>query len=313
MSKDGALKQITSLMGQYQISVDEIIAFQKNHGRLNEASQGIVMRVLAYLGGLLIFAGVGIYVEMIWDGLPPLSRVLVTYGPGLIALVIGLICERDRRFVKAATPLFLMSGFLQPAGILVFLNEYVPGDDPMLGVMFTFGVLTLQNLVVFAKVRKTTLLFLTLAFGFILAGATMHWMEFDEDINWVILGTSIFCTMTRIDRTSHRGFVPFGYFVACCALLFSVFDILDDGPLDILLIGLAAGLMYLSTVLNSRTILVMSVIGFLGYLAYYTDEYFQDMVGWPVALILIGFIMIGLSSFAYKLGRRMKMHQDIRA
>ena len=314
MSKSNALKQISALMTQYGINADEIIAYHKNNADPQARSSGIVMQVLAYLGGTLIFAGVGIYVHMIWDNLPSLSRVLITFGPGIIALILGILCSKDRRYIKAAASLFLISAFLQPSGILVYMHEYLEGDDEALALIFCFGVMAIQYGVLFTQLKRAALLFFTVIFGFLTAAWVFHWLDMDGDLNAVICGFSLICILSRIDRTVYRSFVPFGYFIGCSVLLIGAYELLDHStPFDFGLIGLTAGMMYCSTILNSRTMLVMSVIGFLCYLGYYTDEYFEDMVGWPVALIIIGFIMIGLSAFALRLGQRIKQHHDIRA
>ena len=43
----------------------------------------------------------------------------------------------------------------------------------------------------------------------------------------------------------------------------------------------------------------------LAYLGYYTREYFADVLGWPVALILFGLVLLALSGYAFKLGQGM--------
>lgn len=313
MSKENALKQISALMTQYGIAIDEVLAYNKNNADPHGQSSGIIMQVLTYLGGTLIFAGVGIYVHMIWEDLPSLSRVAITFGPGIIALILGILCSKDRRYIKAAAPLFLISAFLQPSGILVYMSEYLEGDDEALALIFCFGIMAIQYGVLFTQLKRAALLFFTVTFGFLTAAWSLQWLEMDGDLNATICGFSLICILSRIDRTPYRAFVPFGYFIGCLALLFGAFELVENmAPFDFGLIGLTAGMMYCSTTLNSRTMLVMSVIGFLGYLGYYTGEYFEDIVGWPVALIIVGFVMIGLSAFALRLGQRIKQHHDIR-
>ena len=70
------------------------------------------------------------------------------------------------------------------------------------------------------------------------------------------------------------------------------------------MIGYGAGLMYLSVVIASRTLLFVSVITLLGYLVSFTKTYFADAVGWPIALIGLGLALILISSYAVKLGQK---------
>ena len=44
----------------------------------------------------------------------------------------------------------------------------------------------------------------------------------------------------------------------------------------------------------------------IGYLGYFTAEYFFDLVAWPIAVIMMGFVMIGLSRYAVKLSAEIK-------
>ena len=39
-------------------------------------------------------------------------------------------------------------------------------------------------------------------------------------------------------------------------------------------------------------------------MSYFAFEYFADVIGWPVALIILGLCMMGLSAYAVKLGRK---------
>ncbi|MEE8084940.1 MAG: hypothetical protein V3T46_06960, partial [Alphaproteobacteria bacterium] len=54
-----------------------------------------------------------------------------------------------------------------------------------------------------------------------------------------------------------------------------------------------------------RAMLVVAVFGLIGYLSYFTYQYFANVIGWPVALIVMGLVMIGVSAYAFKLGRGM--------
>ena len=51
---------------------------------------------------------------------------------------------------------------------------------------------------------------------------------------------------------------------------------------------MCVGLIALSIRVASRALLFVSVVGLLAYLSYFAYEYFADVVGWPIALILAG-------------------------
>ena len=68
---------------------------------------------------------------------------------------------------------------------------------------------------------------------------------------------------------------------------------------------LAFGGLALSVViLKSRIALTISTLAVISYVVYLTREYFADSIGWPVALIILGFIVIGLGYLSVNLNRR---------
>jgi hypothetical protein len=56
-------------------------------------------------------------------------------------------------------------------------------------------------------------------------------------------------------------------------------------------------------VLHSRTLLFVATIAILAYTAWFTGQYFADSIGWPLALIVFGMLMIGLSALAFRIDR----------
>ena len=74
-------------------------------------------------------------------------------------------------------------------------------------------------------------------------------------------------------------------------------------PCEILFLAAAAGFVYLSVVVHSRTLLVVSTLGILAYTGWFTGEHFADSIGWPLALIAFGIFMIGLSALAFRIDR----------
>jgi hypothetical protein len=63
-------------------------------------------------------------------------------------------------------------------------------------------------------------------------------------------------------------------------------------------------MVYLSIRVSSRTLLTVSVVSLLSYLCEFTYKYFANTTAWPLAMIVMGLVMIGLSSYAIKLGQR---------
>jgi hypothetical protein len=135
----------------------------------------------------------------------------------------------------------------------------------------------------------------------------MDQVEMDDDYISFALGLSGLFITHALNKTRHRPLVPFFYFTFGWAMAGGAFAILKDfKPFDFALIGVAAFMIYASVLAESRAFLVASVIAMLAYIGYFTNEYFANMVGWPIALIVMGLVMVGLSAYAVNLGKKIK-------
>ncbi len=303
--RQSALERIVALAESHGIAADEI-AQHMTMAKTPVRQGGIVKALLAYTGGTFIFAGLGLLVSMIWPDIGSLQRVIITLGPGMVAFVLGILAHRDARFQKGATPLFLVAAFLQPTGLFVFLDEFVPKTGaPELAALVVFGVLTLQQGMAFLQLGRASLLFLALLFWLAFIGTTMVWLRVDEDVTAITVGLSALLLSRFATMRGHHAITPFWYFIGGGVLLGGVFAAVEGGPAEIAYLGVNGFLVYLSIRLASRAMLAVSVFGLIGYLSYFTNEYFANVIGWPVAMIVMGMVMIGLSAYAFKLGQGM--------
>jgi hypothetical protein len=110
-------------------------------------------------------------------------------------------------------------------------------------------------------------------------------------------------TAVGVNRTEHRDITPMWYFFGAAAFLAGLFDLTKRTPLEIAFLGAAAGFVYLSVVVHSRTLLVVATLAILAYTGWFTGEHFADSIGWPLALIAFGIFMIGLSALAFRIDR----------
>ncbi|MFN3700753.1 MAG: hypothetical protein ACK4VI_04430 [Alphaproteobacteria bacterium] len=304
--KDLILADIVVLAKEHGITAQDIQkALLEAQSGTAEASRSTSLKtVMSYFGGIFIFVGLCTLTHMIWDDLGSATRVIISLGSGLVALVMALACLRDEKFDKATTPLLLIAAALQPTGLFVFLHEYADGDNATLAAMLVFGLMALQNGALFYRFRRTALLFLTFAFGILSSAAAMAWLTVPDDLSALALGLSGLLLSYAASRTAHGAFVPFAYFIAAFGFAYGLFKLIHDiKGLDLLLIAAAASMIYLSVRVQSRSLLVAAIIIMFGYLGYFTATYFADIISWPVALILMGFIMMGLSHYAFKLSR----------
>jgi hypothetical protein len=119
----------------------------------------------------------------------------------------------------------------------------------------------------------------------------------------LVVGGTMVLGAIGIDRTPHRDITPVWYLFGASALLFGFFDMVEKTAFEIAFVAVAAAFVYLSVVLHTRTLLFVATLAIIAYTAWYTDQHFADSVGWPIALIVFGMVMIGLSALACRIDR----------
>jgi len=306
--RQDALDRIADIVKEHDLSLRAVVERLDGTAVFSGGSRNerLIRRILAYLGAIFVLAGAVTAVNMFWDDLGSAGRVLASFGTGLVALVLAIATHRDSRYEAASTPLFLVGALFQTSGLFVFLNEYYAGGDPALGAMAVFGVMTLQSLLLFASLRRTSLVFLFVFFGFSFVASTLVWLDVDDGFASLVIGVSGLLVTWRIHATPHRAVTPLAFSVFGALTAIGAFDLVEgEFPLDFSLVGVAAALIYAGVVARSRSLLVTGVLSMLAFLGYFTNEYFADMLSWPVALVMMGLFMLGLSSYAVKLGRGM--------
>lgn len=310
LTRQDALERIALLAEEHGLSAAEIIErIEGERGSGGRGGERLIRRILAYLGSLFVLAGAVAAVDLFWDDLGSPGRVLASLGSGLVILLLAIAAWKDGRYEAAPTPLFLLSALLQTTGLFVFLEEYFSGGDPTLGAMAVFSVMTVQSVLFLVLTGRTSLAFLSVAFGFAFSASALAWLDIDAAISALVLGVSGLLVSWRVHATEHRAITPLTFFVFASLVAFGAFDLLEGAfPFDFLLVGVAAGMVYGGVLAHSRSLLVAGVLAMLGYLGYFTGEYFANLLSWPVALILMGLLMLGLSSYAVKLGRGIRSH-----
>lgn len=302
--REQALERIAEIAREHEIPASEIAEKLSPSGQVEAPPSSLLTRLFGYLGGIFVVAGLGVFIEMQWDEMNSFARIAVTLGSGIAAFVMAFVSVDDERMEKAATPLFLLAALLQPIGILVAIDEFSAGGDERHAFLLTAGILFIQQILVFAKTRRTVLLFTSLWFGSWFCGTAMDLIGLDEDLIVFTLGTSTLLVTYSIDRGPHRSITGFWYFVSSTAMLIGLFELLEDSIAEILFLGVACGVVFLSTWVRSRSLLLVATLAILSYVGYYTAQHFTNVVGWPIALIVFGLLLIGLSAFAFRIDRK---------
>jgi hypothetical protein len=299
-----AIEEIATIARQHGISSNEIASVM---GETHEASEsrwrGVLVRVLGFLGGTFVFAGIAIFIALQWDSLNSAGRVVVTFGSGTSAFALAVLSSGDARFGRATTPLFLTAAALEPTGMFVAFDEFGSGGDWRGASVVACAAVALQFGAAFRAIPRSMLLFIAMTFATLFWWTTFDLLGMNGKEVALVLGGCMLFAAVGVARTPHRDITPVWYFLGAAAFLYGFFDLVERTPFEIAFLLIAAGFVYLSTILHSRTLLAVATLAILGYTGWFTGEHFANSTGWPIALIFFGVFMIGLSAVAFRIDR----------
>lgn len=306
--RDTALQEAIALIRRYELQPEELrTAFEGGEPREpvpTHTASAVLPRAFSYIGGVFVFIGLVTFVATRWDSLDSFGRVLITLGSGFCIFISALCCCLDARATRAATPLFLVAAVLQPTGILVALEEYGRGGDPVLGLLFMYALMFVQQGGAFLRLQRTVLAFTTLVFGLGFCALAMDKLDVPPRLLGMSLGLSLACIGWGADRSRHAVLAPWAYFFGSTIFLLASHDWLDDSSLEGVFAALAAATVYLSTVARSRTLLTVGTLALCAYLGDFMWEHFENSLTAPLILILLGFMLIALGIMAVKISKR---------
>ena len=304
--RTAALEQIAALAREHRLTATDIAAAlaEQPTSEPENRARALIVRALGYLGGTFVFAGIAAFIALQWNEMNSAARVIITLGPGIAACVLAVLSSRDVRFEKAVAPLFLIAAVLEPTGLLVAFKEFGSGGDARWAALITAGVVALQFGAIFSALRQSMLLFLAVFFGTLFWLTAFDLLHMDDEIAALAIGGSLLLAAIGADRTPHRVITPSWYFFGAVGFLYGLFDLVRRTPVEILFIGVASGFVYLSAAVQSRTLLLVATAAILAYTGWFTGEHFADSLGWPLALMLFGLLMIVLSAVAFRIDRR---------
>ncbi|TMQ74386.1 hypothetical protein ACCUM_1691 [Candidatus Accumulibacter phosphatis] len=84
-----------------------------------------------------------------------------------------------------------------------------------------------------------------------------------------------------------------------------LFDLVYKTAVEPAFFAVTASMLYACILLQSRALLLTTVIAMLSYIGYFTTQHFVDSLGWPISLVLMGVAFMGVSALAMRVKRQM--------
>ncbi|MGB4058379.1 MAG: hypothetical protein WBK77_09885 [Alphaproteobacteria bacterium] len=260
------LQEIARLMEAHNLSPSDIKKIRKKETGKGYSKGELILRLFAYLGGTLIFVGLGIFTQTIWNDIGSLPRVIITFGSGFTAYLCALFFSFDARLSKVATPAFLVAFLLQPVGLFVLLKEYFPGDNAALGSMIVFGLLAIQQALTFSKFRLPSLLLYSLLYFIGFIGGFVEYFDFDRGFASLLFG--IFLLGVTIDmqrRNNFKDLTPIFFFIGMALFFSGLYYYIGRTPFDPIALSFILALLGFAVIKDNKTLYVLSLLYMTAY------------------------------------------------
>jgi uncharacterized membrane protein len=291
----------------------------------HEKPQDIMVRrinlseIFYYLGGAIVFLGIVVLVGQNWDVLNGFARVALTFGVGLVFYFVGAYLVNNKISDKVSLPFFLLAGLLIPPGMYVLFDTLNIQGASIWIHTFIWGL----SFIVFwfseSVFKKSILTFFTAVYGLLFFYAGTDWLfgqaSTKLDYNYfayrvLIVGLVYLIIGHFIKLESFRNVLKWlfnlvGLFMFLGASL-SLGGYKPDQNLfwEMIFPFLSFGAVYLSTIKKSRIYLIVGSIFLMGYFGKITAEYFSNSLGWPITLIVMGLLMIGIGYWSVQINRK---------
>lgn len=314
MNKTELLQQLSALVESGDLTRQEVLHAIATP-KVSLASRMSV--VLYYIGGGVVFLGMVFLIAQEWGHFSSAMKIFVTLGSGLAAFIVGILFSNQERLGAAGPAFFLIAALLLPAGLAVTYDEAGINVDTSSAIIQISGLLFAAYFGGYLLMRKNVLLTFAFIFGtclfFAITNQIVHgapMIDFWSFVNYrilfvgltyLLLGYSFVGTEREVLTGWLYTFGIVGFLGAGLALgeLKPNQNVLWEAIYP----GLVFGVIFLSTHLKSRILLIFAALALGIYLTKITGEYFSDSLGWAFSLVIVGFLLMGVAYLAIRVNR----------
>lgn len=318
MQKDELLRALYDSVNRGEITKEEIlskinfVAPQKN-STTSDLRNLSVNKILYILGAAIVLIGLIIFIGQIWGDIGSLGRILVTLGSGLVLTASGAYLLKTKPTENIGPVFISMGGLLVPGGAVVTLNELSTGMNHPWYIAITFGIVFLFYVSINSYLKHVVLTLFTILNGTALIYFVVNAMLGDSFYNYgdvyayltMAIGLSyIFLGQSFKDGWNSRISQSL-YSLGSLAFLGAAFSRIFDSILwQMAYLVIVIGGLFLSIKIRSKGVLISSTLFLVGFVSYITGKYFADSLGWPISLIALGFIFIGLGYVSININKK---------
>lgn len=310
MEKQTVLAEVKQLAAYKKITLRELTSAYNAGKHLPPKdisyNQATLEQIFYYLGGAIIFIGISILIGQHWASLNFFTRLMATLGSGITAYIVGALLQSYRNFAPIGQAFFLISALVLPLGCYVICQHYGfnPNHDGVQviisGILFAFflisyGIFPITLFIIF-NILFGTWLILSVT-NFLISGdpyfANISFFSYRTlllAVVYLLLGYHY----AKQEKHTLAGVL---YGIGSFVLLTTVLNLSGWKPKQNLiweeaLFILSFVIIFLSVPFKSRALLTIGTFFLIVFIGKLTAEYFVNNLGWPLALVLAGLLMI---------------------
>ena len=322
MNKEELFQELSNKISTGEISEVELasrfgfsVKTSENAGVSSQDATRFSMNKMLYvLGVTIVVIGIIIFVYQIWDSIDSFARILITLGLGLLFAGLGSFLLKTKPENRNIGSVFhAIGGLLVPGGALVAISEFNIDTSSLWTFTITFGAIFMFYLLLNFIHKSAVLTFFAIANGttfiYLFIESMVDGPFYRHDDLYAYLTMVIGASYIFLARAFRGGWNKqlvgvlnfFGSFGFLCAAFSQVFD---SVPWQMFYFLLVIGGLFVSAYMRSRAILIVSTLFLLAHVSYITSEYFADSMGWPISLVILGFIFIGLGYVSININKK---------
>jgi hypothetical protein len=322
MNKEELLQKLSEKISSGEINRDEIFARLNFTASTPQQVSGkgtkkhlhfSVTKMLYVLGAAIVVIGIVIFVAQIWEDVGSFGRIAVTLGLGLLITAIGSMLLKKKPETHIGPIFHFVGGMLIPGGALVTLSEIKSDIVSLWPVAITFGAIFLFYLLLNMVHKHPVLTFFAIAngtafvyliFEAIVEGPFYRHSDLYAYLTMVI-GASYLLLAHAFRSGWNKHLIGALYFFGSTGFLGAAFSQVHDSvPWQLIYFLLVLSGLFLSVYMKSRIILIVSTLFLLAHVSFITGKYFANSIGWPISLVILGFIFIGLGYASITINKR---------
>lgn len=323
MDKHTLLAEVRSMAAAEKITKQELLSAFAGTGPSNNDTMhhafGIV-EILYYIGGAIVFMGIAVLISQHWNELSPLVRIFVTLGSGIAAYIVAVLFAQYKKLAGVSQAFFFLSALLLPFGLAIAFQEAgwrfsqaapqsIVSALLLATYLSSYFVFRTKLFIVFSLIFGTWL-FISVTNFLMMNQLYLNVWDFYEyralavGLSYIFLGYA-FKTTTLAGLTQRL--YSWGAFIfLTAAIMLGGWSPEQNVLWEALFPGLVFAFMFLSTILKSRGFLFAGSFYLMVFIIKITSEYFADSFGWPLALVLCGFALIGVGYGTFSMNNRLK-------